>query len=803
MRRRKVAWSLSAILMVFLAMSSVRRDNILSAAPAIAQASKDKAKPLARSPELIRASLYGLEAGKTTQLVIYGTDLLPNPQLLGLPANTHSLRPGGTADRLEFDVSIPARTAVGHYPLRVRTLRGITAALPMAVEGLPQVADGTSDPQHPLALPVAISGEVPSGKPAQVFVSALKGQRIVVDVECQRLGGTLSPVLELKNSRRTPVAIQWSQAELQGDARIVADIPADGVYSVELHDLAFKVSGSNPFRLKIGELKLADGVFPAVLPTGTRREVKLIGPGWASGMPLTADAGDLLPGMTRSVVIPAEPGVAAPAPVITGGEGIEVFERGSSDSPQNVDCQFAETPRLAVSINGRIDQPGEIDKYLLQVRPEQKLRMQIDGRGAHSRLDCQISVSRTDGTVVAQTEERPQLMFAVPTGVTSLLVTVRDLHGLGGNDFPYRLEIAPGEQPGFTLALREERVLIPRDGLATVRLDVNRQGYAGAIAITAEGAPHLEVRPAEIPAEAVSVLLQLKVRTGSPDVPLQSLRITGESRDMATPLRRVATLQTGSRLSLVTNSRYELPVAVLPATGFDISVKTPPTQWYRGIPAEIPLSVDTAKLPTGIQAFVLTLVSTEPPRNRTLNPIRGTFPFVKSTGTKPLPVRTKVSDREQPVTTAVVQLQVPEDGTDREFDCAIRADLLSNAGDLRPLATTFTRSFHVKVSAAATIKYAANALVLVSGSPVKFTGEVHRHPDYKETIEASLTGLAADYLAPKVTIPPDQDHFEIIVTAPKVTAGGEILNINFVLKDRQGRRLQPDLLLPARIVVQK
>src|SRR5262249_17324517 len=125
--------------------------------------------------------------------------------------------------------------------------------------------------------------------------------------------------------------------------------------------------------------------------------------------PLTADASGLVAGSTRSVAIPSAPGVAAPAPIITAGEGIEVFERGAGEAPQKVNCLFSEDPKLAVSINGRISQSGGVDKYLLQVRPEQKLQLRIDSRRMLSRLDSQLTLAQADGTILAQSEDRPDL----------------------------------------------------------------------------------------------------------------------------------------------------------------------------------------------------------------------------------------------------------------------------------------------------------------------------------------------------------------------------------------------------------
>lgn len=759
-----------------------------------------------RMPQIDSVSVYGLQSGGQTSLVIRGSDLLPEPKLLGIPGAQVELRSGSSPLQIEFAIKVPASTGIGHYPMRIQTSGGISHAVPIAVDGLPQIpesAEAGKDAQHPLALPVAISGRLSGPGRAQVFVKGRAGERIVIDVECRRLGGTLSPVLEFKNSKRTPLAIQWSQAELQGDTRIVSRFPEDGIYLIELHDLAFQASGSSPYRLKMGDLKLADAVFPAVLPAGTRRETKLIGPGWENAAPLTADTLDLLPGMSRSVLIAQVPGAVAPAPSITAGDAIEILERSSDLIPQEIDASFVAEPRMPVALNGQISKPGEVDRYRLKVHPSSSLKLKIDSRPLHSRLDAQLTVSRPNQEILAQSEERSELEWVVPPGINSVLVSIRDLHGQGGQNFPYRLEIRPANRPGFTLSLRDDRIAVPKDGRGIVRLEVNRQGYEGAILLRPQGVANVDIIPKEIPAGVAGAWVQVSPHPGTTVADVQNLRIVGESTGATPLIRTTAQIQNDLRLSFAGNGTYEIPVASLPPAGFDVEPQSLPKHFYRGIPLELPITVSQRSVPAEAKALKLTLLTTEIPKPRSLNPIRGFFGRTKSLDDPAIPLRTKTENTDVPLTRALLRVKVPDEGPDGEMDCVIRADLLSDTLAARPLATAYSRAFRRQIPIAASIKYDANAVILRSGGPAKFTGKVARHPDYHETVEVFLKGLPKDYLAPHVTVPPDQESFEIIVTSPKVTAGGEILNVNFVIQDQKGHNLQPELLLPARIEVQK
>src|SRR5262249_30664150 len=89
-----------------------------------------------------------------------------------------------------------------------------------------------------------------------------QGQQLVVEVESQRLGSKLNPVVHVYDHRHAQLAWGRPLSSLAGDSRCSLTLPADGEYSVELHDDVFRGEEPGFFRLKIGDFRYADLAFP-------------------------------------------------------------------------------------------------------------------------------------------------------------------------------------------------------------------------------------------------------------------------------------------------------------------------------------------------------------------------------------------------------------------------------------------------------------------------------------------------------------------------------------------------------------
>jgi hypothetical protein len=754
------------------------------------------APPATTAPEIRDLSLRGLQAGQTTLLTVTGSHLQPAPQLvLPLPTERITLRPGGSSERVEFEVAVPLTAAVGHYPVRIRTPYGISGALTIAVDTLPQVAYGPSTAEKPAAIPAAFSGTLTGQEQHRIYFAGKTGQRVVVDLECKRLGAAMDPVLELRNPRGAPLNIAWGKPQYHGDTRIEATLFADGIYSVDLHDLAYKAPGQNAYRLKIGDLKIIDTTFPPAVAPRTQQSVLAIGPGMDPSATLPVDVEDPIPGIARSINLPPALGVVGPAPTLFISEGAEILEAALPEGQlQPVRALFTEHAHVPVVVNGRISQPGETDRYLVQVSPGMTLRFSIESHEIHSPLDPRLLVlSEPDGRVLATTEERPTLDFPVPAGVSQIVVAVRGLNRRGGPDYVYRLRIIGAGQPDFSLATDTERITLARDGTSLLRVDIHRAAYNGPITLSMTGAPELSIQPAEIPAGISKTILRISSSSTDPqpEALIRRVRLIGQSTGLEPPLRRTALAPLDSRLSLVPTERAELSASLTTPAGLSIEMASLPAPLFKGTEASFPVTLKLAGPHPAGQVVRLSLVTTESSRTAVdpTDPARRrrmTLPLVRS-----LPEQTQPASEGA----GVMRVAVPLDVAETQLEAVVQAEILPTPFSDIVLSTACSAPFRLNVQSAVTVQPAANTLMLTGKAQTKFSGTVKRSPGFSEALDVAIVNLPAGYTAPKATLAADQEQFEIVVTAPAVTAAADLPKVALRVSTTDGNLLQTDLPL--------
>src|SRR5262249_50675818 len=145
---------------------------------------------------------------------------------------------------------------------------------------------------------------------------------------------------------------------LGGDARLEAILPADGEYSIELHDLLYQGGNPNHFRLKVGDLYYADRVFPLGGQRGATACFDMIGSVPPAARQLQVDLNTA--GGTIPVPLPRMPGLTGPSPRII----VDDFPEITQADPRPGLLQEVTVPAI---INGRIAKPGVEDRYRLLV----------------------------------------------------------------------------------------------------------------------------------------------------------------------------------------------------------------------------------------------------------------------------------------------------------------------------------------------------------------------------------------------------------------------------------------------------
>lgn len=722
----------------------------------------EQSTPTVTQPAITQISARGLKVGEKTRLVINGRHLDPQATVtLPISGMEQTVDAKSNANRLIVDVTVPAETLPGFYPVRVQTADGVSNSLTVVIDRLPQITTQDMTAGKPLQLPLAITGLLSGSEQQRFEFEGRAGDRIVADLESRRLGATLDPVLELKSAQGTPLVIEWGQVTLDGDARVVATLPADGRYSIELHDLTYRAPGRSPYRLKLGDLQLIDTIFPPSISEGTTTEVTPIGPGLSPDLRISTELSGTGSGVGRLLALPIETGISGPAPVVARSQDVEILESAMpAGQLQSLDAVFPDGELATLAVNGRIEQAREEDRYLLNVVPGQRLNLSIQGRAINSPIDGQIMLFKhADNQLLAESVDQPGtrdpgLIFTVPADMQQVDVAVRDLHGRGGSHYLYRLRITPADQPRFTMRLLTQQLSLPSGGTNVVELQVNRTGYKGPIQLEVLGDPQISIAPSELPPGNGKTFVMLSRTAGDNDgLGLRELRIVGTSVGLSKPIRSVATLAPGIA---VRGFEDVLPVSITHGAGLHIDSLEPPEALTKSMTASVAVGTTLGDQYPG-HVVRLTLMTTEPTRLKNARNAReGNLPLIRS-----LPDQVIAAG----ASTGTLTIDVPADVAVSHVDCVIRADVVPHAYSNAVYATAYSRPFRLSVRSPVAVTFVPESLNIIGGQRNTIRGTVKRVAGFSKSIDINFEKLSQGYSAQKITVPADKSEFEIVLKA--------------------------------------
>jgi hypothetical protein len=730
----------------------------------------------AAGPVINNLSSRGLQIGTST-LVISGSDLLPEPRLvLPVPIAGQTVKEGATANQVQLEITLDPSVTPGIYPLRLATSQGISGPVAVAIDALAEL------PFSPevASLPVAMTGVLEGSSVLRTSFTGQKGQSLVVDVEGRRLGVELNPVLHLLDGRGVQLAYAAPSSVLAGDARIVAQLPADGRYTVELHDALYRGPGPGTFRLKIGTFYFADQVFPL----GVRRGVK---------SPLEFSSTNLPPGTkVESADVPAPGQFPAAWPALaplSGGRPRVIYsdyeEVVEGPHPPGAPPSGDSLQRLAapMAVSGRLSAPGQTDRYEVVVTPGAALRFDVLVARAGSPLDGVLSIRNKAGAELANNDDRPQttdpgLDFTVPAGVDSLVVVISDLEGRGGDAFVYRLSVTSVGQPDFSLALFADREPLPRQGVTLMRVRAARAGYDGPIKLSFAGLPPgVAVTGDEIPAGATDTLVTLQA--GDQQLPPLLTAVLGESAPPNVSLRRIARLADGPIARYQPWVATELALAGTQPLPLTAAWEPRASGSQLPLGSALPLEVKVTRAPGAVGAVRLSLLTTQIVPKKTIKEnnqdkqVDDLDRAIRIDGSPTIAA-------EQ--STGAASVLVPHDLPKIPYDLAIQAELLAADGK-SVVATAVTPGLRMTVTSPFVLALSGEAKVEAkagSGDTGKLTGTLVRVGQFQSPLVLALEGLPPDLPSPEVTLPADKTEFAFPVSFPFNSPPGAVANVRLV-----------------------
>ncbi len=228
----------------------------------------------AAPPTLIGTSPLGVQRGKCMEVSLRGKGLVEHPRLVAPFAFRLEESVASSSDAADWKVrlTVDARTAVGVYPIRVVTEEGLSNPVLFAVGQVQQVpeveSNNTFASAQAIPNPAVVEGEC-SGNDEDFFrFHGRKGERIVVDAMCSRVGSGVDPMIRLTTADWRFIASADDNPGLFTDAYLTAVLPEDGDYVLEFCDSRFAGTGRAVYRLLIGSVPFSQEVSPLSLPRG-------------------------------------------------------------------------------------------------------------------------------------------------------------------------------------------------------------------------------------------------------------------------------------------------------------------------------------------------------------------------------------------------------------------------------------------------------------------------------------------------------------------------------------------------------
>ena len=717
------------------------------------------------APTINNTSVPGIQAGTTFQITVTGMDLAPAPKLLAsFPIASQKVIEGSDNGKAIIELNT-TEVQPGIHWIRIASEQGISNALSIGVDNLPQQPFAESVD----ALPVALSGDLTGGNILKTTFAGKQGEAIVVDIEGRRIGSNIRPVLRLLDEKGVQVGFSAPQPELHGDARISTTLPGDGSYTLELHDILYKGPAPGRFRLKIGNLSFADLAFPMGIQQGQPASVQYGRTNIDSTVEIAAVENTL-----NALPLPAVGHATGSRPRIVVSQHAEYVES----------TEAGDVPAAPVGINGRLSAKGEADSFKVVAKPGSKLRLDVIARRAGSPVDGVLVVKAANGTQIGNNDDRPGLSdpgvdVTVPGDSEFITVSLHDLLRRGGEDFIYRIEIEDISQPQFGVSIAEDRLQIPSGSTQTVIVNVARQGYNGDIALAFDGLPEgVTVAGNRILAGRTRGLVSITAANG--DATFSIGRISATAADENVTTTKIATVGSDSpHYRVLPELRQNLGIARAAAAPISASLAATTTELQSPRGKYLPITVNVGRNDGVTGNIRLRLISNQTmPRKK-----------VKQNNKD---VEVNDTDRalrlsEDPmlgadVTSQTVNVWIPHDLGIMPWRGVIVAELLS-ADNKAVVASVSTAQLNITPVDSLSIAITTEAGIEAragEGETGHFAGTITRAAGFDKPVTVTLAGLPEGYAAPSIEVPTDQTEFKLEVRFPKEAKPADLKDIKLI-----------------------
>ena len=458
--------------------------------------------------------------------------------------------------QLVASLTIDPNAPLGIQQMRIVTPYGVSNAQNFVVGNLPEMneneATEEAEKSNWLELPVTVNGEITSIDDQDTFSFNLKKDaKLICEVTAQRIGSPLDSYLILQDANGIEVASSGQGNGL--DSLLKYTALEAGKYTLHIRDIRYKGGKGFRYRLSIGELPYLETIFPLGGQRGTDNTIAVTGANLETVNAIQISIGTETPTGEQTLRVKTTSGLTSNSHLFSIGS---LAETGESE-PNNT-AEKANAVNAPITINGKIDKPGDVDRFAFEIKEPQLLVFEVEALKLSSKLDALLTLYGAEKQMEASTDmgaksaEKEQVLMVNDdasgsdariewnfTEAGKYSVAIRDLNNQGSDAYSYRLNIRPLE-PDFTLAavvldslnrpsgLDSPRV--SRGGTFTMQVNVNRlDRLTGPIRLYCPTLPKtFEVSPSVVETGQNKALLTVTAPWDAP-LGLMPFSVTGVS----------------------------------------------------------------------------------------------------------------------------------------------------------------------------------------------------------------------------------------------------------------------------------
>jgi len=667
---------------------------------------------------------------------------------------------GKNAAEVTFAFNVPADAPVGVHGLRIANPTGISNLFLMMVDDLPSVAqvkpNTTVATAQALTVPVGVDGNVDSLSRTNYKVTVTADQTLSFEVVARRLGSPLDPMLRILDLQGRELAYSDDAPGLGGDSRLTYTFKTAGEYIVEVRDIRFQGGANFTYRLRIGDFPCVTTPYPMGIKKGGPAQLAFAGSRLDGAAPVTVNIPNENPANWVNIGVKLPNGTASGFGSLSVGAGEEALEVEPNDEQA-----MATRVTLGVSINGRFDKPGDVDRFIFTAKMGQRFLFSGITRQQGSPSDLFMRVLKADGAQLVAADDSGAnegvVDFNAPADGDYTLV-VEELVKRGGPDFAYRINVEPF-QAGFDLAASSDTLNVPLQGTTRVTVTAVRRGYDGPIELSLADAPAMVAGTGAVigPGQTTAGLTILN-SGAAPDGKIYHVKVIGKAKIGEVEYTSQATVTAAQKAAFAATPRPPQVVSTAVALGTNpqpfFVLRTEPAEivFGKNLSATVKIkSIRAADFPEAITLAV------DPPTNG-------------------LPAG---------ITAAVKPIDKDKNEVEVVFTANAQAPLGNFSGVLIGTGKKGTETViqaapavRFTLSVPFTLKAEIGEAKILKGGMLKGKVVAVRNPAYNGPIVLTFANLPKGVTAADATIPEGKTEIEITLTAAADAAVGTIENLS-------------------------